>query len=193
MNKRQFLQTSALGLAATSLPVAAAGRRTPGPVLLTLTGQIGKSNRGAFDPAFDQMLGKHKANFSKAYTFDYAALAALPAITIKPTLEYDGKVHTLSGPLLTHVLAMAGVKDGNPRILLQALDGYTVAPTLDEIRNYRFIIATHRDGVALPLGGIGPLWAVYDADRYPDMAAKPLKERFALCPWGIYHINVQAA
>jgi hypothetical protein len=46
----------------------------------------------------DQMMVKQKLSFDKAYGFDFAALAALPAISIKPTLEYDGKPHTLRGP-----------------------------------------------------------------------------------------------
>ena len=45
----------------------------------------------------------------------------------------------------------------------------------------------------MALGGLGPLWAVFDADRYPDMAAKSLPERFAQCPWGLYHLEVQPA
>jgi hypothetical protein len=52
-------------------------------------------------------------------------------------------------------------------------------------------VATQRDGRPLALGGLGPLWAVYDADRFPDRVAKPLSERFANCPWGLYHIDVR--
>lgn len=45
----------------------------------------------------------------------------------------------------------------------------------------------------MPLGSPGPLWAVHDADRAPDMAAaNPVTERFALCPWGPYHMVVLA-
>jgi hypothetical protein len=44
----------------------------------------------------------------------------------------------------------------------------------------------------MALGGLGPLWGIYDADRFPDMAAKPVDQRFALCPWALYHIDVQA-
>jgi hypothetical protein len=33
---------------------------------------------------------------------------------------------------------------------------------------------------------------VYDADRYADMAAKPLGDRFAACPWGFYHLEILA-
>jgi hypothetical protein len=64
---------------------------------------------------------------------------------------------------------------------------------LADIRKYSFIVATHLDGKPLPLGGLGPLWAVYHADRFPDMAAKPVTDRFAQCPWGLYHIEVQQA
>ena len=33
--------------------------------------------------------------------------------------------------------------------------------------------------------GLGPLWALYDVDRVPEFAAKPLTQRFGLCPWGL--------
>jgi hypothetical protein len=55
-----------------------------------------------------------------------------------------------------------------------------------------FIVATRLDRRPMPLGGLGPLWAVYDADRFPEMAAKPVNQRFALCPWALYHIDVEA-
>ncbi|MPN16959.1 hypothetical protein SDC9_164308 [bioreactor metagenome] len=122
-----------------------------------------------------------------------AALAALPAQTIKPTLEYDAKAHELKGPLIIDVLKAAGVKAGDGQsVLLRALDGYAVAVPMAEIQQRRFIFATHIDGQPLALGGLGPLWAVFDADRSADMAVKPLKQRFALCPWGTYHVEVAA-
>ncbi len=77
------------------------------------------------------------------------------------------------------------------KLLQRAIDGYAVLVPLTDIRKYRFIVATHLDGKPMALGGLGPLWAVYDADRIVDIAAKPLKERFGLCPWGLYHIEVQ--
>jgi hypothetical protein len=75
---------------------------------------------------------------------------------------------------------------------LRAVDGYAVAMSLQEARALGFIVATHLDGQPMPLGGLGALWAVYDADRVPAMAAKPLAQRFANCPWALYHIEVQA-
>lgn len=78
----------------------------------------------------------------------------------------------------------------NASVLLRAIDGYAVKAEASDLRKYRFIIASRLDGQPVALGGLGPLWAVYDADRFPDMAAKPLNQRFGLCPWGLYHIHV---
>ena len=194
MHKRSFLALTGL---AGLLPASRSNAAPPasgGPALLTVSGAIGKSNRGALDPALDQMMAKHGIQFAKAWTFDTAALHRLPSVTIRPTLEYDAKVHALQGPLLETVLQSAGVPAGaSPMLGLRAVDGYNVAVSLADARSYRMIVASHIDGQPLALGGLGPQWAVYDADKLPAFKDKPLKERFGLCPWGLYHIDVRAA
>ena len=192
MDKRQFLVAGALG-ATLPLPAQAApSRARTGPGLLTVTGAITRSNRGPLDPALDQLMVKHGTQFDKAWEFDAAMLAKLPRMTIQPTLEYDAKVHKLSGPLLGAVLGAAGVAASAPVILtLRALDGYAVALSLADVHRYRMILATALDSVPMSIGGLGPLWAVYDADRLADFKDKPLKERFALCPWGLYFIEAK--
>ena len=195
MRKRTFLA----GVAATGLlPVGATPAATgpaSGPVLLTLSGAVGRTNRGPLDPALDQMMVKHGIQFSSAFALDSAALNRLPATTIRPTLEYDGKVHSLSGPLVAVVLEAAGVAATNPSIQLglRAVDGYNVGISLTDARSYRMIVATHIDGTPLALGGLGPQWAVYEADTIAAFKDKPLAQRFGLCPWGLYHIDVKSA
>ena len=194
MKKRHFLNASLAGAVALPAWVAAQGSRKPpsGPTLLTVSGHIGAGNRGPLDPALDQMMAKQKIMFDKAQVFDFAALTAMPAVTIKPTLEYDGKPHSLKGPLLLDVMKACGVKISEKTTLfLRAVDGYAAQVSAAEAGSYRFIVATHLDGQPMALGGLGPLWALYDADRFPDMAAKPLSARFANCPWATYHIEVR--
>ena len=190
MDKRHFLGAA---LAASTLPaVANAAPPARGPTLLTITGAIRHGNRGALDPVRDQMMFKQKLAFSRAFALDFAAIAAVPAQTIRPTLEYDGKPHTLRGPLLTDVLDLARVRPGdNSKVLLRAVDGYAAAVPIGQLRAWRFIVATHLDGQPMALGGLGPLWAVFDADRVPALAAQPLTARFGACPWALYHIEVQ--
>lgn len=196
MKKRDFLTRSALlGVLPAASSVQAANPPTRGPALLTISGgAVTKGNRGPLDPALDQMMVKHGIQFSTALALDAAALQRMPAVQIKPTLEYDAKVHNLSGPLLSTVLEAAGVASGGKVMVgLRAVDGYNVAISLADIQRYRMLIATHLDGQPLALGGLGPQWAVYDADRLPEFKDLPLKQRFGLCPWGVYHIDVKPA
>ena len=192
MDKRQFLGAAALAGAAPVIaqPPASIGK---GPALLTVSGAISRPNRGPFDPALDLMMHKHKISFERAFTFDYTTLANLPAVNIKPTLEMDGKAHALRGPLLLDVLAFAGAKPAESgHLVLRAVDGYAAAISVEQARRQHFMVATQLDGKPMPLGGLGPLWALVDADRIAELASKPLAERFAGCPWALYHIEVLA-
>jgi hypothetical protein len=192
MNKRHFLAAGALGVALPLRVRAADTGMRKGPGLLTVSGAISRHNRGPLDTALDQLMVKHGVKFDTAWEFDAAMLVRLPSVTIEPTIEYDAKTHRLRGPLLSSVVEAAGVAPGAQVILtLRAVDGYTVAVSLADARGYRMIVAASLDGLPMSFGGLGPLWAVYDADRLPAFKDKPLKDRFALCPWGLYSIDVK--
>jgi hypothetical protein len=149
MNKRDFLRAGTVGAAASlgaaarvshaqNAPMAAAG-----PVLLTVGGLIGHGNRGPTDSALDQMMAKQKISFARAQAFDFAALSALPASSIRPTLEYDGKRHSLRGPLLVDVIEASGAKpDEKTALLVRAVDGYAVLIAVSEAVRRRFIVAS---------------------------------------------------
>ena len=205
MNKREFLGAAALAGAgpvfgqtgaggaggasgANNAHGASAGNS---PALLTVTGAIRRPNRARFDPALDQMMHKQKISFERGFALDFPALLKLPAVTIQPTLEYDGKKHVLRGPLLLDVLALAGARPpDSAKLVLRAVDGYAAMLGVGQARRQRYMVATHLDGKPMPLGGLGPLWAVVDADRIAELSARPLAERFGACPWALYHIEV---
>lgn len=194
MNKRDFLASVAIGgmLPAMAMPARAA--TDIGQVVLTVIGADGHGNRGPIDVVRDQMMAKKELRFERAQVFDSPSLQALPAVIIKPTLEYDGRVHALSGPLLSSVIEFAGGPlDEQRKVSLHAIDGYVVTISLADARANGTIIATHIDGERLAIGGLGPQWAVHDADRLEAFRDKPLNERFALCPWGLYLIEILPA
>jgi hypothetical protein len=198
MDKRQFVVASGLaGLLPARAALAAASEARAQPVqhpgLLTISGAVGKSNRGPLDPVIDLMMHKHGIQFDKACVLDAAALQGLPPVTIEPTLEFDSKPHRLEGPLLTSVLDAAGAPRGNTvQLTLRAVDGYNVTLTLPDAAAYRMIVAIRIDGKPMALGGLGPLWAVYDADSLAAFKDKPVNQRFALCPYWLYHIDLKA-
>ena len=116
MDKRQFLLATALSLPA--MRASASGRKTAtlasGPAVLTVTGLIGRTNRGPLDKVLDQLMFKHGLQFERAFSFNLSALAELPQVNIRPTLEYDAKPHQLRGPLMIDVLKTAGVSTVGP-------------------------------------------------------------------------------
>lgn len=190
MNKRDAIGALVAGAGLPFAALSQPAKSLKGPALLTVTGAITRTNRGPMDPVLDLMMAKQKLAFQKAHAFDFAALSAMPSIRLRPTLEYDKRRHELQGPLLTTVLQAAGAT--GRQLALRAVDGYAPVLSVADAGKYRFIIATHLDGQPMPLGGLGPLWAVYEPDAFPDMAAKPLDQRFAQCPWALFHIEVQA-
>ena len=191
MKRRVFLSTAG-AVAAVSVSASPQAAAKPGgsPPLLTLTGAIGKTNRPPFDPARDILMGKHGVKFDKAFAIDYPTLAGLPSRRINVTLEYDRKRHELGGPLLTDVLALAAPSTDASVLHMRAVDGYAPTLTLGDARRYQYVVALRVDGQPLALGGLGPLWAIYEADRFPEIAAKPVDQRFATCPWALYHVAV---
>ena len=90
------------------------------------------------------------------------------------------------------MLEVAGVT-GDAMLGLRAVDGYVVPLRRADARSWRMIVATEMDGKPLALGGLGPQWALFEADTLAAFKDKPLKERFALCPWGLYSIEVSRA
>ncbi len=192
MHKRQFL--TRLGLAGM-LPAGAAlahAPDTPQPTLLTVSGSVERANRGPLNPVSDLLAAKQGVQFNQARTFDARTLQQLRAVSISPTVEYDQRRHTLEGPLLTDVLAIAGVAPHrNATLVLRAVDGYNATLTVADAARYGMIIALRMDGTPLSVGGLGPQWAVYDADNIPEFKSKPVNERFTLSPWGLYLIEVK--
>jgi hypothetical protein len=201
MEKRQFLKSTA-GLLAGAGSVlsgsmssahAAADKKEVSQTILTIVGDVLKTNRGSLDPVKDQLMYKRGIQFNKGFTFDLGALEKLRSKTISPTMEYDARVHKLSGPRLLDVLTEVGfINSKNVSILMHGIDGYSPEVTLAEVKKYDFILATQIDGQLLSIGGFGPLFGIYDADRIEELTKKPLNQRFLKCPWGLYCIEVKA-
>ncbi len=157
-----------------------------GPVLLTVAGKIGAGNRGSNDAFMDKLFAFYDIAFDKAYTFDQAALEALPQHQATVRASDWPAAHTFEGPLLSDVLSAAGVADAST-VRFSALDGYGAELAMKTVNDYPLILALKADSTYLGLGGRGPLWLVFPTQDYPALA----QEGDAGWSWATFYIEVE--
>ncbi|MGF1608261.1 MAG: hypothetical protein ACFCUQ_02615 [Kiloniellales bacterium] len=183
---RRALFGTLLGLVALLIGGAASAAELAapsGPVVLTVAGEVGQTNRPAFDPFRDAFLNYHDKGFERAAAFDRAMLQALGIQTI--TIDYAGwpGVMRFEGPWLRDLLAAAGAA-GRPVTVL-ALDGYAIEISAEEIATLPWMVALKANGRDLATGGHGPTWVLYQ----PDGPATDEDE--ARWGWAVFFIEVE--
>ncbi len=174
----------AIGLITIGTAEAAQAPEPSGPVILTISGAIGKANRGPFDPFRDRLLNYHDITFDKAMALTRADLVALGMHTITVSYPKWPGPHRFEGPLLRDVLAKAGVASGSVRPL--CLDGYSAEIPFADLRRYDVILALKMDGHWLDTGGLGPAWILYPYDDVPALHGQDDSKWV----WGVFHIAV---
>jgi hypothetical protein len=140
----------ALIAALCALPVSAADQ-APAPkdmVLLTVSGTIGESNRGALDPTKDSLLALQKVSFAKAFAFDRVMLLGLEQGTVTAKTAELGAPATFKGPLLREVLGR--IEAAKMKVSFVAVDGFTGWLSPEDVDRSDWILALEADGV--PLG-----------------------------------------
>lgn len=203
LNRRNLLTTGALACATlgASRPAAAASpphaSGTTGLPVLTISGPGIRPNRGATNTTFDRMLNLHGYTFGAAWQCDAATLNALAPHRLRTPIEYDAATHTLQGPLLETVLRAAGTDTAAALrqrhwLTLQAIDGYRVFMPIAQALQWDITLATRMDGQLLGMGGLGPVWAMYNPQTIASMADLPTQQHFAQAAWGLYYVRVSA-
>lgn len=155
-----------------------------GPVILTVTGDITRPNRGPLDPANDKFLGRADIPFKDGTTFDAATLEQLDRVKVKADFPKGETVHTFEGPTLASVLEAAGAKGA--KVTLVALDGYMVEMPLTELLRQGAVLALKRDGQPLGIGDFGPMQVVFPRADRSDL--KDMTDDAWI--WSVYHIHI---
>lgn len=169
----------------TSPAMAVELGKPTGPVVVTLAGAIGNTNRPPYDEKTDLFLKYHEKTFEKAAAFDYAMLEALGTQQVEIKVPAWAAPVRLEGPRLADLLAAVGAE--GKTVSLVALDGYASEISWTEVKALNWIVGIKRDGRYLGLGQQGPLWVVY---TYPD--GRDLSNDDELrWPWATFYIEVQ--
>lgn len=176
-------------LAAIAMCLSACGGAAPGApadstIILTVTGEIGATNRGPLDEFQDAFLGHKGVKFDKAYEFSRASLNALGAHEVQIKRANWPAMVSLRGPRFKDVLAT--VKAQGATVVLTALDGYESKFPVASLQSDDVLLATEADGKPLPIGGHGPVWLVFPAGVVPgdDTSGD------AGLAWSIYHMAI---
>jgi len=153
-------------------------------IVLTVTGEIGATNRGPLDEFQDAFLGHKGVKFDKAFEFSRASLNALGVQEAQIKRANWPELVTLRGPRLKDVLA--AVKAQGNTLVLTALDGYESKYPVSALQSDTVLLATEAYGKPLSIGGHGPVWLVFPAGSVPgdDTSGD------AGLAWSIYHIAV---
>jgi len=155
------------------------------PTVLTVTGEITTTNRGPFDPFEDSLFGALDEKFDKAYALTLADLKAMEQVTLTLTYPDWPRPVTITGPLLSDVLAKAGATGSE--VLTQALDGYAPGFTIEEVETARMVLGIEADGKGIAIGGRGPVWLAFEPGAL-DGGTPP--EDDAGLTWALFHLKV---
>lgn len=153
---------------AVSAPKAAGLEPPAGPVVLTISGNVARTNADG------------------AARFDMAALKAFPQHTIRTSTAWTDGVSRFVGPQLCDVLDAVGA-DGT-MLHARALNDYQAEVPIADCRRYPVILALEQDGQPLSRRDKGPIWIVYPQDAHPELRSTATYYRWV---WQLSHLEVR--
>lgn len=150
MNLKLSLPASACLIMALAGSVTAQSLTQPtGPVILTVSGQVGITN------------GADVAEF------DLEMMDALEQrVTLTETPWHEGQ-QEFTGPRLSDVMAAAGASGSELRII--AVNDYSATMPWADIEAAPVILATRHNGAEMSVRQHGPLFVIYPFDEQPEL------------------------
>lgn len=138
------------------------------PVLLTVSGNIALENAG------------HEVQL------DLATLEALPQYEFATNTPWTAEVNHYRGPLMRDLLSHLSADTDTVHVA--ALDGYEADIPVSDFEKYEVILALTKDGAAIPVRELGPLWILYPFDQDDALLSEKMRFRSV---WQVMHINVR--
>lgn len=124
-------------------------QKPTGPVILTVSGEIGESNAGG-DAVFDRDM-----------------LKSIGIKSLATTNPFDTGLQRYEGILLSDLLTHVGAK--GTTLVAIALDGYTVEIPISDAKTYPVMLAMVWNGKEMTVRNKGPIWVVYPVDQFEKL------------------------
>lgn len=170
------------GRPAAAVAPAESGLQRP---LITLSGKIGRFNRGPLDPEIDRLAAKYGITFSRALTLGQEDLQGLGLRRLRTSYPAWREAHSFDGPLLADVLGHAGATGS--QLVVTAADGYQPVIPLSDLARWKVVLALTVDNHDLVVGGAGPSWIVYPRDDDPELQ----NDDDSKWAWAAFHFEVR--
>ena len=106
------------------------------------------------------------ADSGKAVDLSLADLQALGPVRFDTSTPWTDGVVTFEGVPLAQVLEL--VRSGETILQATALNDYVIDMPVDEVLGFEPILAWSQDGALMSVRQRGPLWLVFDFDRFPE-------------------------
>lgn len=128
-----------------------------GPVVLTVTGNISRTNS------------------EQAALFDLKLLESLEMATLETATSWTDGIPVFEGVMGRTLLKVVGA-EGEVAVA-RALNDYVIEIPLSDLRELDVIIASKMNGEHLRIRDRGPLWVVYPWDEHPELETEAVKQR----------------
>lgn len=139
-----------------------------GPVLLTVTGKIGQTNRNG------------------AALFDEEMLSGFPLERIVTTTPWTNGIKHFEGVLLSDLLRE--VDAAGQVLLATAINSYRIEIPASDAGEFGILLALRMDGERLSRRDRGPVWIVYPRDTIPRIQDERYDSRWV---WQLDRLEVR--
>lgn len=139
-----------------------------GPVILTVSGLIGRSNKAG------------------QAILDAAALRSLPQTVIRTNTPWTEGMIDFEGPLLRDVLKLVGAEGDVLRA--KAINDYYVEIPLSDALRYDVILAMRMNGREMTVRSKGPLWVIYPWNSATELRSETYYSRSI---WQLMSLDIQ--
>ena len=168
---RLFVQAVILSLGLAGFPClahAAPLGDPSGPLVLTVSGKIGVTNKGA------------------TATFDRAMFESVGMVSFTTNNPWDKMPTKYEGVPLAKLMDLLGAK--GEKLTVIALNDYSADVPVEDIRKYNVILALKRNDEYLTVRYKGPLFVMYPFDSDADLRTQKFYSRAV---WQVSRIEVK--
>jgi hypothetical protein len=139
-------------------------------------------------PTVLRVAGRVDASEGGMVAFDLPTLERLGVVRFTTATNWtEGKI-VFEGVLLSRLLDVVGAEADATRLILTALNDYSIPMPIADAREWPVILAFKENGAYMSLRERGPLWVVYPQHAYPELGSREYLSRWV---WQLAKITVE--